>query len=91
MVGLDIVGTNDFFVGRVLILEELLEVAGDAIGKVGIAESDAVGIGVATVDIVGVFDAGFNSAYATPLAITKPIPSNAICDFIISVWLRFLN
>jgi hypothetical protein len=75
-----IIGAADFFGAGVLTLVELLEVAGDAAGS-----------GVDTIGAVGVFDAGFNSAYATPLAITKPIPSNAICDFIISVWLRFLN
>jgi hypothetical protein len=36
------------------------------------------GCGVATIGALGVLDAGFNSAYATPAAITKPIPISAI-------------
>ena len=86
IVGFAIIGKEDF-----LGVETLVWVFPASGIKDVDADSDAVGSGVAIVDIVGVFDAGFNSAYATPLAITKPIPSNAICDFIISVWLRFLN
>lgn len=48
---------------------------------VGVDEGCGVvdeGCGVATIGALGVLEAGFNSAYATPAAITKPIPISAI-------------